>query len=126
MREFWYCIPASSLIRKYGKAAKQMSWQFMFPSSVRCSHPIDGYYVCRHPIHETAYAESLRQAVTQSGVIKRVTARIFRHSLIKYVLAFYPSDHPEDVQFQRQTNLCNAIITVRSGYSDSTRIVGTC
>jgi hypothetical protein len=98
MRGFWYCIPAPSLIRKYGNAAKQMSWQFMFPSSVRCSHPIDGY-VGRHPIHETAYAKSLRQAVTQSGVIKRVTARIFRHSLIKYVLAFYPSGHPADVQF---------------------------
>jgi hypothetical protein len=98
MRGFWYCIPVPSLIRKYGNAAKHMSWQFIFPSSVRCSHPID-VYVCRHHIHETANAKSLRQAVTQSGVIKRVTTRIFRHSLIKYVLAFYPSGHPADVQF---------------------------
>lgn len=74
-----------SLIRKYGNAAKQVSWQFLFPSSVRCTHPIDGY-VCRHHIHETAYAKSLRQAVTQSGVIKRVTAHTFRHSFATRLL----------------------------------------
>ena len=74
-----------SLIRKYGNAAKQVSWQFLFPSSVRCAHPIDGY-VCRHHIHETAYAKSLRQAVTQSGVIKRVTAHTFRHSFATRLL----------------------------------------
>lgn len=39
-----------SLIRKYGNAAKQVSRQFLFPSSVRCTHPVDGY-VCRHHIH---------------------------------------------------------------------------
>ena len=75
----------SSLIRKYGNTAKQVSWQFLFPSSVRCTHPIDGY-VCRHHIHETAYAKSLRQAVTQSGVIKRVTAHTFRHSFATRLL----------------------------------------
>ena len=74
-----------SLIRKYGNAAKQVSWQFLFPSSVRCAHPIDGY-VCRHHIHETTYAKSLRQAVTQSGVIKRVTAHTFRHSFATRLL----------------------------------------
>jgi integrase len=77
--------PPPSLIRKYGNAAKQMSWQFLFPSSVRCTHPIDGY-ICRHHIHETSYAKYLRQAVSKSGVMKRVTAHTFRHSFIKYVL----------------------------------------
>jgi integrase len=28
----------------------------------------------------------------------RVTTHMFRHSFIKYVLAFYPSGHPADVQ----------------------------
>ncbi|MGS2719435.1 integron integrase [Paraglaciecola aestuariivivens] len=75
----------SSLIRKYGNAAKQASWQFLFPSSVRCPHPFDGY-ICRHHIHETAYAKSLRQAVAQSGVLKRVTAHTFRHSFATRLL----------------------------------------
>lgn len=74
-----------SLIRKYGNAAKQASWQFLFPSSVRCTHPIDGY-ICRHHIHETAYAKSLRQAVVKSGVLKRVTAHTFRHSFATRLL----------------------------------------
>jgi integron integrase len=74
-----------SLIRKYGNAAKQASWQFLFPSSVRCAHPIDGY-ICRHHIHETAYAKSLRRAVVESGVLKRVTAHTFRHSFATRLL----------------------------------------
>jgi integron integrase len=74
-----------SLIRKYGNAAKQISWQFLFPSSVRCIHPIDGY-ICRHHIHETTYAKSLRQAVAKSGVMKRVTAHTFRHSFATRLL----------------------------------------
>lgn len=74
-----------SLIRKYGIAAKQVSWQFLFPSSRRCLHPIDGY-ICRHHIHETSYAKYLRQAVSKSGVMKRVTAHTFRHSFATRLL----------------------------------------
>jgi integrase len=68
-----------SLIRKYGNAAKQTSWQYLFPSINRCVHPIDGY-ISRHHIHESAYSKALRAAVRQSGILKRVTAHTFRHS----------------------------------------------
>lgn len=74
-----------ALIRKYGNTAQQTSWQFLFPSSVRCTHPIDGY-ICRHHIHETAYAKYLRRAVVTSGVLKRVTAHTFRHSFATRLL----------------------------------------
>ena len=57
----------------------------MFPFNVRRTHPIDSY-VCRYHMHETAYAKSLRQAVIQSGVIKRVTAHTFRHSFATRLL----------------------------------------
>ena len=33
----------SSLLRKYGKAATNLSWQYAFPSTTRCVHPYDGY-----------------------------------------------------------------------------------
>jgi integron integrase len=77
-------LPAS-LIRKYGNAAKDLSWQYVFPSTVRCVHPYDGY-VCRHHIHETAYRKQLRQALLKSGIAKRVTAHTFRHSFATQIL----------------------------------------
>jgi integron integrase len=75
----------TSLLRKYGNAAKHASWQFVFPSTVRCEHPIDGY-VCRHHVHESAYSKALRQSVMNSGVHKRVTAHTFRHSFATRLL----------------------------------------
>jgi integron integrase len=74
-----------SLIRKYGTAAKQAGWQFLFQSSVRCVHPIDGY-TCRHHVHETAYAKALRKAVRSTDILKRVTAHTFRHSFATRLL----------------------------------------
>ncbi len=65
-------LPAS-LIRKYGNAAKDVAWQYIFPSSTRCEHPYNGY-ICRHHIHETAFRKKLRQAVLTSQLTKRVTA----------------------------------------------------
>lgn len=35
-----------SLIRKYNMAAKDFSWQYLFPSSTRCEHPHESY-ICR-------------------------------------------------------------------------------
>lgn len=51
-----------SLIKKYGNAAKDTSWQYIFTSSTRCEHPYDGY-ICRHHIHETCVS----QATANSG-----------------------------------------------------------
>lgn len=74
-----------SLIRKYGNAAKQSSWQYLFPSSNRCIHPVDGY-ISRHHLHETAFSKALRAAVKKSGVLKRVTSHTFRHSFATRLL----------------------------------------
>jgi len=68
-----------SLIRKYSYAAKDVSWQYLFPSTTRCQHPHDGY-VCRHHIHETSFRKQLRIAVLKTGITKRVKAHTFRHS----------------------------------------------
>lgn len=74
-----------SLIRKYGNAAKDAAWQYLFTSSTRCEHPHDGY-VCRHHIHQTAYRKNLRTAVVKSGINKRITAHTFRHSFATQLL----------------------------------------
>ena len=77
-------VPAS-LFRKYKAALKAPGWQYLFPSSVRCEHPVDGY-TCRHHLHETAYAKALRKAVRESNITKRVTAHTFRHSFATRLL----------------------------------------
>lgn len=74
-----------SLIRKYKMAAKDFSWQYLFPSSTRCEHPHDGY-ICRHHIHETAFRKQLRQAVLKSNITKRVKAHTFRHTFATQLL----------------------------------------
>ncbi len=74
-----------SLKRKYGKSLDKLSWQYLFPSTTRCIHPYDGY-VCRHHIHGSAYSKQLRKAVQLSGIYKRVTAHVFRHSFATNLL----------------------------------------
>ncbi|WP_175473971.1 tyrosine-type recombinase/integrase, partial [Vibrio cholerae] len=66
-------------------AISDFKWQFIFPSSVRCKHPVDGY-VCRHHLHWTSLTKKLRSAVIRSGVQKHVTAHIFRHSFATQLL----------------------------------------
>lgn len=74
-----------SLFRKYKTALKSPGWQYLFPSTVRCEHPVDGY-TCRHHLHETAYAKALRKAVREAKITKRVTAHTFRHSFATRLL----------------------------------------
>ncbi|MBV1922176.1 MAG: tyrosine-type recombinase/integrase [Pseudomonadales bacterium] len=66
---------------------KDFSWQYVFPSTTRCTHPYDGY-ICRHHLHPTAFTKQLRLAVVKSGIHKRVTAHTFRHSFATQLLAF--------------------------------------
>ncbi|MEM8561046.1 MAG: integron integrase [Pseudomonadota bacterium] len=82
---YGYSSIDTSLKRKYGASLKDFAWQYLFPSSTRCQHPIDGY-ICRHHLHGTAYAKQLRRAVRASRVNKRVTAHTFRHSFATNLL----------------------------------------
>lgn len=74
-----------ALMRKYGNAIKDFSWQYLFPSTSRCVHPYDGY-ICRHHIHETAFRKQLRKAVVSADIGKRVKAHTFRHSFATELL----------------------------------------
>jgi integron integrase len=74
-----------ALLRKYGKAATNLSWQYIFPSTTRCVHPYDGY-VCRHHLHQTAFRKALRKAVLAAKILKRVTSHTFRHSFATRLL----------------------------------------
>lgn len=48
----------SGLALKYPKAITQFKWQYLFPSTVRCQHPADGYF-CRHHRHWTTLTKAL-------------------------------------------------------------------
>ncbi|WP_462164171.1 integron integrase [Pseudoalteromonas xiamenensis] len=74
-----------ALMRKYGNAIKDFSWQYLFPSTTRCIHPYDGY-ICRHHIHETTFRKQLRKAVVSADIGKRVKAHTFRHSFATELL----------------------------------------
>ncbi|MBQ4892143.1 integron integrase [Shewanella sp. MMG014] len=74
-----------SLFRKYQQSIKQFHWQYIFPASRLCVHPIDGY-ICRHHIHPSAFGRALRIATIQAQVAKRVTAHTFRHSFATQLL----------------------------------------
>ena len=74
-----------ALMRKYGSAAKDIAWQYLFPSTTRCVHPYDGY-ICRHHLHESAFRNQLRKAVLKTNITKRVKAHTFRHSFATQLL----------------------------------------
>jgi integron integrase len=74
-----------ALIRKYRSAAKDFCWQYLFPSTTRCTHPHDGY-ICRHHIHESSFRKQLRTAVIASQIPKRIKAHTFRHSFATQLL----------------------------------------
>lgn len=76
----------SGLARKYPYAIKEFKWQYLFPSTSRCQHPVDGYF-CRHHLHWSALTKVLKVAVKESGVTKHVTAHTFRHSFATQLLS---------------------------------------
>jgi len=77
-------VPAS-LVRKYKNAMKDFSWQYLFPSTTKCQHPVDGY-VCRHHVHDSAFSKHLRTALLKTNIAKKVSAHTFRHSFATTLL----------------------------------------
>jgi len=74
-----------ALIRKYKSVMKDFSWQFIFPSTTKCRHPVDNY-VCRHHIHDSAFSKNLRKALLKTQIAKKVSAHTFRHSFATALL----------------------------------------
>jgi integron integrase len=68
-----------SILRKYSSAAKDISWQYLIPSSTRCIHPYDGY-TCRHHLHGSAFRKKLREATLKCNITKCVKPHTFRHT----------------------------------------------
>ena len=74
-----------ALGRKYQNAAKELRWQYVFPSSGVAADPRSGV-VRRHHVHETSLQKIIRRAVKQAGITKHATSHTFRHSFATHLL----------------------------------------
>jgi integrase len=74
-----------ALERKYPHADRAWIWQFVFPSPTRSRDPRSGI-VRRHHLHESGVQRSLKSAVRNVRINKRVGCHTLRHSFATHLL----------------------------------------
>ena len=74
-----------ALARKYPNAAKEWSWQYVFPARNRAIDPRSGK-VRRHHVDPSVVNKAIKMAVRKTELTKRISAHTFRHSFATHLL----------------------------------------
>ena len=74
-----------ALDRKWGRASREIHWQWLFPARMLTFVPQEGEQR-RYHLHESHVQKAIRGAVRKAGIIKRATAHTFRHSFASHIL----------------------------------------
>jgi integron integrase len=74
-----------ALALKYPNAAREWSWQWVFPAARRYVDP-ETREPRRHHVHETVLQRAVRQAVLRSRITKPAGCHTFRHSFATHLL----------------------------------------
>ncbi len=74
-----------ALSRKYPNAAKEWSWQYVFPSRQLSKDPRINK-TRRHHVDPSLVNKAIKRAVKQLGINKKISAHTFRHSFATHLL----------------------------------------
>jgi len=80
----WTEMP-HALARKYPNAAREWSWQWVFPAT-RTYVALDTGERRRHHLHESVVQRAVHDAVAKAGLTKPATCHTFRHSFATHLL----------------------------------------
>jgi site-specific recombinase XerD len=74
-----------ALSRKYPNAAKEIGWQYVFPSQKVSADPRTNK-VRRHHIHENGLQRKVKKAASKACITKKVNCHALRHSFATHLL----------------------------------------
>ena len=74
-----------ALARKYPTAAKEIGWQYVFPSRRISKDPRSGR-MRRHHVSESGLQKAVRAAAREAGLLKPVSPHTLRHSFATHLL----------------------------------------
>ena len=75
----------NALARKYPNAARELCWQYVFPSRQRSTDPRSGK-IRRHHVYESVMQNAIREATKKAKINKMVHAHALRHSFATHLL----------------------------------------